>query len=378
VARETCTRCRRPESVCLCSAIVSVANRTPVTIVQHMRERHHPFNTARIAELALDQCDLVIAWDGEVADPEFARGTALLYPGPDAIDLGSLAPAERPKRLVVLDGTWPHAKGMYKRHAWLRALPTVSLSPTKPSAYAIRREPAEHCLSSVESIAAALALIEPDNVSIPNVLTGFHALVSSQVNRDRSGDASPRRVKRNRLAQAEQLRQRAAHVVVVYAETTPPKGHARADDRDVLQLTAVRIATGETFDALGQVRVMPDERQMARIGLSEEAVRDALDAASMAATWAEFVRPTDLFVAWSFSTVEAALARMGAPQRVMRLKSVYGNVRRDARGRADEMVAREGLRIPVLAVRGRAADRLANAVALARWLAEQASGPPVI
>ncbi|MFT6234791.1 MAG: hypothetical protein ACJAZO_005315 [Myxococcota bacterium] len=233
-------------------------------------------------------------------------------------------------------------------------------------------------MSSVESIAAALALIEPDNVSIPNVLTGFHALVSSQVNRDRSGDASPRRVKRNRLAQAEQLRQRAAHVVVVYAETTPPKGHARADDRDVLQLTAVRIATGETFDALGQVRVMPDERQMARIGLSEEAVRDALDAASMAATWAEFVRPTDLFVAWSFSTVEAALARMGAPQRVMRLKSVYGNVRRDARGRADEMVAREGLRIPVLAVRGRAADRLANAVALARWLAEQASGPPVM
>ncbi len=378
MARQTCTTCRRPESVCLCSAIVAVPNRTPVTIVQHMRERHHPFNTARIAELALDRCDLVIAWDGEMADPEFPTGTALLYPGPDAVDLGSLAVDERPKRLVVLDGTWPHAKGMYKRHAWLRALPTVSLSPTVPSAYAIRREPAEHCLSSVESIAAALALIEPDNASIPSMLAGFHALVSSQVNRDRSADASPRRVKRNRLALAEQLHNRAQDVVVVYAETTPPKGHVRADDRDVLQLTAVRIASGETFDALGQVRVMPDECQMERMGISEEAVRNASGATSMAAEWAEFVRPTDLLVAWSFATVEAALARLGAGQRVIRLKSVYGNVRRDSRGRADEMVAREGLQTPVLAVRGRASDRLGNAVALARWLGEQAGRSPVV
>lgn len=378
MARVTCMRCRRPESVCVCAAIVPVVNATPVTIVQHMRERHHAFNTARITQLSLQNCDVVIAWKGKLDDPGFPPRTALLYPGSDSVDLGSLAPEDRPTQLVVLDGTWPHAKGLYNRHAWLRALPTVSLTPTTPSAYTIRREPAEHCLSTVESIAAALSLIEPENTSIPDLLSGFHALIVSQTGRDKSAAARPRRVKRTRLALAEQLRKRATDVVVLYAETTPPRHHARAAEVDVLQLTAVRPSTGETFDGLGRVRVPPDACQMERIGLGEEVVSEAVATTELARQWAAFARPTDLLCAWSFSTVETALACLGAPQRVMRLKSVYGNVRRDARGRLDAMVEREGLSVPELRVRGRAAWRLGNAAALAHWLAEQSGSSPVV
>ena len=39
--------------------------------------------------------------------------TLLLYPDPDAIDVRELSPLEDGYNLVILDGTWTQAKGMY-------------------------------------------------------------------------------------------------------------------------------------------------------------------------------------------------------------------------------------------------------------------------
>jgi len=51
--RVICSNCDRPESVCLCGALVQVPTRTRVVILQHPRESAVPINTARIAERAL-------------------------------------------------------------------------------------------------------------------------------------------------------------------------------------------------------------------------------------------------------------------------------------------------------------------------------------
>ena len=48
---------------------------------------------------------------------------------------------ERPQHLVVLDGTWFHAKKIYNAHHWLRELPHVRLTPSDPSVDSLYKGP---------------------------------------------------------------------------------------------------------------------------------------------------------------------------------------------------------------------------------------------
>ena len=57
--RERCYQCFRPMSLCFCEAIPQIDNRTDVLILQHVGERFHPFNTARIVQKALRRCHLI-------------------------------------------------------------------------------------------------------------------------------------------------------------------------------------------------------------------------------------------------------------------------------------------------------------------------------
>ena len=51
--RDRCYGCFRPKSACFCAAIPRIGNQTDVLILQHVRERFHPFNTARMVQRAL-------------------------------------------------------------------------------------------------------------------------------------------------------------------------------------------------------------------------------------------------------------------------------------------------------------------------------------
>lgn len=143
-------------------------------------------STARIAGLGLSSCDIV--WDVQGAEvfPEpsallAAGGVGLLYPGEGSVVLGPGASA--PRALVVLDGTWSQARRILRKNEWLRALPQFALapSPEERSNYRIRRQPAEHCLSTVECIARVLQAVEPDRPEAPELLLrAFDAMVDTQ------------------------------------------------------------------------------------------------------------------------------------------------------------------------------------------------------
>ena len=146
-----------------CAAIPTIDNQTEVLILQHVRERFHPFNTARIVHKALQNSKLLIDHT-----PGFAAGlplkprAGLLYPGPEATLISDLRRDERPEQLVILDGTWHHAKTMVRDVAALRALPRYRLAPAAPSRFRIRREPSATALSTVEATVAALQVLEPE------------------------------------------------------------------------------------------------------------------------------------------------------------------------------------------------------------------------
>jgi DTW domain-containing protein YfiP len=181
--RTACYACFKPQVACICDSIEPVANRTGIVILQHPRERFHPIGTTRIARLALHRVrvECLAPWaDGAAVRARVPHGAALLYPTADAPDLATLAPAERPRHLVLLDATWFHAKKMYDAHAWLRALPRVGLTPVRPSRYRIRREPKSHCLGTLEAIVDALRILEPGTRGLEGLLRSFDAMIARQ------------------------------------------------------------------------------------------------------------------------------------------------------------------------------------------------------
>lgn len=181
--RTNCYRCFKPEVACICDTIERIANRTGIIILQHPRERFHPIGTVRIARLALEsvRIESCAPWmDGSAIHARLPPHTALLYPAPGARDLATLSAADHPRHLALLDGTWFHAKKIYDAHRWLHALPHVSLTPSEPSRYRLRREPKERYVATVEAIAYALRLLEPQTTGIDGLLRSFTRMIDRQ------------------------------------------------------------------------------------------------------------------------------------------------------------------------------------------------------
>ncbi len=69
------------------------------------------------------------------------------------------------KGLIVLDGTWSQAKTLWWRNAWLLKVRRAVLIPAEESLYGKKRkEPRKECLSSLESAALALSLLNQDPI----------------------------------------------------------------------------------------------------------------------------------------------------------------------------------------------------------------------
>jgi DTW domain-containing protein YfiP len=187
--RTRCYGCFRPVSECYCDAIPSIENQTQLLIVQHSRERDHPFNTARMVRQGLTNSKLICGTNQALSKmqlPIRAR-SGLLYPSHDARTLSDLSPAEKPDQLVIVDGTWSQAKTMVRDIEQLAALPQYQLSPTQPGQYRIRLEPTDTSLSTVEAAVAALRELEPETQGFDQLLGAFELMVQKQLDHPNVG-----------------------------------------------------------------------------------------------------------------------------------------------------------------------------------------------
>ena len=361
---------------CICAQCAPVDNRTFVHVLQHPRERFHPFGTARIVELTLSRVAVHVAFGRTQQDVHhpiaLPDDAVLLYPRPDAVDLHALPPQDRPRNLVVLDGTWRQARQLYRDNPWLARLPCVRIDPAEPSRYRIRKEPAPHCLSTVESTALALQALEPETEGLQRLSRAFEAMIDQQIAHDWDDSAPIRRkIKRPRESRAvpEALRGDPARLLVVYGESSQIS--TRQDPRvpELLQWTALRPATGACFERfVAPARGRPDEAFLARMGLGEGDLEGGLSPAELREVWSEFARPDDVALSWNASSL-ALLASVGidAHEPIL-LKAAYANAARRKPGMLEAVIKHEGLQPRPAPVHGRAADRLANATAVAEWL----------
>jgi tRNA-uridine aminocarboxypropyltransferase len=183
--RATCLRCLRPADFCYCELLPALTSRTKVVLLQHPREARLAICSAWLTHLALAGSELVrgVRFD---ADPRVREhvarpGAALLFPGEGAVDARARAD-DPPSVLLVVDGTWHQARKVLRQNPVLAALPRVAIAPERASAYgALRREPAEGCLSTAEAVALALGILERDPGRFAPIVEAFRETVAWQL-----------------------------------------------------------------------------------------------------------------------------------------------------------------------------------------------------
>jgi tRNA-uridine aminocarboxypropyltransferase len=305
--RPTCQRCLRPSSHCYCVHLSPIESRTRIVFLQHPREYRMPIGTARMTNLGLANSELHVGADLDQhprvrALTEDPTGVALLFPAPDAVEPWAL-PDGPPSTLVVIDGTWIQARKMLARSARLQRLPRVAFVPPRPGAYRIRREPAPHCLATVEAVVQVLGRLEGDPERFTPLLRAFEQMVEQQLHfkttRPNPYFHAPRPRIPDRVRLRVALAREREHVVMVHAEANAHAFEARIPGPpELIQLVAERLQTGERYAALLAARRPLAPSVPVHLELPDERFRDGEPVADALERLAGFLRPNDRLACW--------------------------------------------------------------------------------
>jgi DTW domain-containing protein len=376
VPRDRCYGCFRPAGDCFCAVIPQIDNKTEVLILQHMRERFHPFNTARIVQRALKNSRLLVDHTRRLAETlSLKPGAGILYPGPGATLLADLPADRHPQQLVVLDGTWHHTKTLVRDIPALRGLPRYQLAPATPSRYRIRREPGAAFLSTVEATVAALRVLEPHTQGFDKLLQAFDHMVDRQLAHPKSEYSRHRLGRRNRtfanipLALLGDL----DRVVVAYGESAPGERGRRGGGELPVYWVAQRLGTGKQFACAIRAEFPLTESYLGHLELTQADFSGAISLAEAQDAWGAFLRPGDAVAVYNQGTASLLLKIGSSAGKYLVLKSVdfhpgqrYGTL--------DELITGEGLTVAPPQHPGRAGRRLATATALVRHLRALGNG----
>ncbi|PSN32156.1 hypothetical protein C0J52_24821 [Blattella germanica] len=110
--------------------------------------------------------------------------SVLVYPSKDAVNLEELPPvtdASDPYTLILIDGTWPQAKAIYHSTPLLHSLRQIKLVTGSTSEYVIRTQPTDGCLSTLETAAEVLAVVEQSSYIKDKLLQPMIALCDFQL-----------------------------------------------------------------------------------------------------------------------------------------------------------------------------------------------------
>ena len=181
----------------------AVDNEVFVLILQHPQEQDRVLGTARLLVSTLSKARLVVglSWRNlshAFKEPAESRNWGVLYLGSaqartTAKGSGPLIALDRKgeplpdqpaaraglEGLVALDGNWAQAKALWWRNPWLTKLRRFVVVPDGPSLYGdLRREARPDALSTVESVALALSVMEGDVTVRDRLLAPFKALLA--------------------------------------------------------------------------------------------------------------------------------------------------------------------------------------------------------
>ena len=352
-------------------------------MLQHPRERLHPIGTARFAQLGLQRSAVHVAWKAGATEPEppawLPSDVGLLYPAADARELSTVPIAERPKHLLVLDGTWNTARTLYRDKQWLHGLPHFRLMPAQPGRYRLRREPQHDYVSTIEAIVEALRILEADTSGLDDLLAAFDGMIDQQIALA-SGRSGPRRTRKRRRVVSERNVPRAllesfSRLVVVYGESArAPVGWAE----ELSYLVAYAMGSGETFQCLVRPRSgLPPVEHLKHMGLTASDFDGACSSEALREGFAGFlsrIAEPPLMAAWNQRTLDVLGRVTGVAGSRLSIKAAYRAVYGCDAYSLEEVVAQRRFSLESLGLMGRAERRLSGCVAVARHLHDRAVG----
>lgn len=359
-----------------------------MVLLQHPRERDISIGTARMASLCLPNAELHVGtdWSGSralaraLSDP--SRPPALLYPGEGAVDVDRCPPAG-PITLVVVDGTWAHAKKLVRANPILAALPRYAFTPAAPSEYRIRREPKATFVSTLEALVHVLGALEGDRERFRAMLAPFRAMIDAQLAFRSEVGAHRHRTRARRCAGPSPyttLRERASDLVCLIAEAnawargTTPDGTRHPPE--LVHLVAQRVATGESFEAVlaPQRPLAPGTAAQTRLSL--ETLQAGMSGGELAERWRAFARDRDVLATWGvYGARLAESAGVSLPVTRVDLRALARRHEKDDVGAPRDYLARLRARsertgeASAAIAQGRAGVRLAELAAITRALA---------
>ncbi|XP_015907294.1 tRNA-uridine aminocarboxypropyltransferase 2 [Parasteatoda tepidariorum] len=194
--RELCIRCLRPKRVCWCPYLPAepLPIQCTIIILQHPAEEKRCLRTAPMLEYSIPR-DKFILFKGrrfssmlneKLRSLLLSPKTLLFYPGPSAVGIESLPVVGQndcdPYNIIILDGTWPQARSLYANCKELKQVKQVQINSEVTSEYVIRTQPTEGSLSTVETAAIALSVLEGNSHFKHALLHPLKALCDFQLN----------------------------------------------------------------------------------------------------------------------------------------------------------------------------------------------------
>ena len=188
-----CIQCNRPMSRCICSFVTHIDNPLPVVILQHLRERHHPKGTAKLAQMCLANCDIISEKDFSLPLKKILDRyqPILLWPATELYQQITKLPAEvfqtsrptnttdeKPYALIVIDGTWKKANKIFLSHPEFQTMPRCMIE-NQSNQYHHRKSPSDQHLSTLEAIYFGLKQLQPNgfNDKLKELLNAQQAMV---------------------------------------------------------------------------------------------------------------------------------------------------------------------------------------------------------
>ncbi len=190
--RAHCYRCYRPKSSCMCGHISPLETQTKFVILMHSKEFRKTKNgTGIFSHLSLPNSELFVGIDFSenkridaiVTDEN--NNCFILYPSKHSVILNEHPISKVGKTTVIflIDSTWACAKKIMRVSQNIKDLPRLSFRHEKVSAFHIKEQPNEICLSTIESIQMVLGLLETEiaQEKLEEFLNPFHEMVKYQM-----------------------------------------------------------------------------------------------------------------------------------------------------------------------------------------------------
>ncbi|HAK68120.1 MAG: DTW domain-containing protein [Treponema sp.] len=159
---DICYKCLRPVAACFCDHLKEVDSKVKFVFLMHPKEaKRQRTGTGRLASIRLPGSEILVGVDFTenkrlcelLSDPQYFP--VLLYPGDDAWTSAKEGFKEtignRTLLVIIIDSTWFCSKKMIRLSTNVNTLPKLSFSGSYKSIFTFKREPAEYCVSTIES-----------------------------------------------------------------------------------------------------------------------------------------------------------------------------------------------------------------------------------